>query len=332
MRIDQLFEDYKPPPNLVKYVPSTLMCFDKEGCGVHYVDAGRTDAKGLWNLAKKEDLLRYFAYRVEKDTEQIFKRNRKPKKELYLPVFNMENLDYSTVTNVKTLQYCLYFLKCYVDNFPERLKCGIIINAPFYFLWAFAVFKQVLPATIIQKIRIYGRDGWKESLQEFISADDLPAFLGGKRTDPNGDPQCKTFVKWGEHIPKSCYMRSERKRLASVSDSEKIVIMPLSKEEISFEVNEENSQLEWEFEIKTRDIDFSMHFKGSALEESQPVELIPKQRIETSFETEKGIFKCEKIGTYTIVFDNSYSWIHAKELHYRASVKSPNTSENSQWM
>ncbi|GBL76559.1 SEC14-like protein 2 [Araneus ventricosus] len=330
LKIDKLLTDYKPPANLVKYVPTQLLCFDKEGCAVRYVDGGRVDAKGLWNLAKKQDLLKYFAYRIEQDAEKIFKNSAKPKKAFYLPIFNMEELAYSTVTHMKTLQYCLYFLKCYVDNFPERLKCAVVINAPFYFLWAFSVFKQVLPATIIQKIRIFGRDGWKECLQEFIDADDLPAFLGGNRTDPNGNPQCKTFVKWGEPIPKRCYMRTERKQLASVSDSEKVSIMPFSKEEISFEVNEENSELEWEFETKNRDIDFSMYFKEAALEESQPLELIPKQRVDTCYETEKGLFKCEKIGTYTIVFDNSYSWVYTKELYYRASVKSPNG--NDQWI
>ncbi|CAL1281316.1 unnamed protein product [Larinioides sclopetarius] len=329
-QLHKLLTDYKPPANLVKYVPTTLLCFDKEGCLVHHIDAGRVDAKGLWNLAKKEDLLKYFGYIIEKDTEKIFKdKDAKPKKTLYLPIFNMEELAYSTATHMKTLQYCLYFLKCYIDNFPERLKCAIVINAPSYFLWAFAVVKKVLPDTVIQKIRIFGRDGWKECLQEFVDADGLPAFLGGNRTDPNGNPQCKTFVKYGEPIPKKCYMCNERKQLASVSDSEKVSIKPFSKEEISFEVKEENSELEWEFEIKNRDIDFSMYFKEAIMKESQALELIPKQRVDTFYETEKGLFKCEKIGTYTLVFDNSYSWANAKEVYYRASVKSPNG--NVQW-
>ncbi|GBN43209.1 hypothetical protein AVEN_247250-1, partial [Araneus ventricosus] len=35
--------------------------------------------------------------------------------------------------------------------------------------------------------------GWKEDLLEIIDAADLPVFLGGTRTDPDGNPLCETF-------------------------------------------------------------------------------------------------------------------------------------------
>ena len=37
-------------------------------------------------------------------------------------------------------------------------------------------------------------DGWREELLRDIHADDLPAFLGGNKTDPDGNPLCLTFV------------------------------------------------------------------------------------------------------------------------------------------
>ncbi|GBO22855.1 hypothetical protein AVEN_176251-1 [Araneus ventricosus] len=36
--------------------------------------------------------------------------------------------------------------------------------------------------------------GWKETLLEDIDPDDLPAYLGGNRRDPDGNPLCETFV------------------------------------------------------------------------------------------------------------------------------------------
>ncbi|GBN35607.1 hypothetical protein AVEN_174296-1 [Araneus ventricosus] len=113
-------------------------------------------------------------------------------------------------------------------------------------------------------------------------------------------------------------MTNERKQLGA--DFEKLTIPPLCKKEISFEVKEANSNLEWEYDIKSKDIDFSLLFKGETLE---PVELIPKQRTDTCYETEKGLFKCEKIGTYTMVLDNSYSWIYPKEVYIRAAINPP---------
>ncbi|CAL1269128.1 unnamed protein product [Larinioides sclopetarius] len=323
--MDTILTDYKPPEVLVKYVASTHLCFDKEGCSVLYVDGGRFDCKGLWNCATKQELMKYFAYIQEKEKDAQIKRYKKVLKQVLFPIFNYENMPYATATHMKTIQYCLYFLKTYMDNFPEVLKCGFIINAPFYFVWCYAVFKQVLPATVVKKVQIYGTDGWKEELLKLIDADVLPAFLGGNKTDPDGNPLCISFVKRGEPIPKSCYMKRERKKLSA--DFQKLTIMPLSKEEISFEVKEANSNLEWEYEVKSRDIAFSLQFKGENLE---PVVLIPKQRTETFYETEKGLFKCKKVGTYTMVLDNSYSWFYTKEVYFRASIKSPKDIRNEQ--
>ncbi|GBN52190.1 Retinal-binding protein [Araneus ventricosus] len=245
-------------------------------------------------------------------TEQMFET------QMFLPIFDFENFTYATAIHMKTIQCWIYFLKAYIDNYPETLKCAFVINVPFYFIWLYAVVKQALPATVIQKIRVYGADGWREELLKLIDADVLPAFLGGNKTDPDGNPECNTIVKRGQPIPKSCYMTNERKQLGA--DFEKLIIPPFCKKEISFEVKEANSTLEWEYDIKSKDIDFSLHFKGETLE---PVELIPKQRTDTCYETEKGLFKCEKIGTYTMVLDNSYSWIHPKEVYFRAALNHP---------
>lgn len=43
-------------------------------------------------------------------------------------------------------------------------------------------------------VKISILDGWKEALLEVIDENVLPAFLGGKKSDPDGNPLCKTFV------------------------------------------------------------------------------------------------------------------------------------------
>ncbi|GBN73397.1 hypothetical protein AVEN_6747-1 [Araneus ventricosus] len=113
---------------------------------------------------------------------------------MFLPIFDFENFTYATAIHMKTLQCLLYYVKTYVDNYPETLKCAFVINAPFYFICMYAVVKQVLPAIVVQKIRIYGTDGWREELLKWIDADVLPAFLGGNKTDPDGNPECNTIV------------------------------------------------------------------------------------------------------------------------------------------
>lgn len=35
---------------------------------------------------------------------------------------------------------------------------------------------------------------WQEILLKYIDAEELPAIYGGKLTDPDGDPRCRTRV------------------------------------------------------------------------------------------------------------------------------------------
>ncbi|GFU43587.1 SEC14-like protein 2 [Nephila pilipes] len=139
-------------------------------------------------------------------------------------------------------------------------------------------------------------EGWKEDLLKIIDADDLPAFLGGNKTDPDGNPLCNTFIIHGQKIPESYYLCNYEKKLSVFSDAKTLIVARSSKEEINFDVSKMGSLLEWEFETKNRDIDFSLYLKENELEDR--VELIRKQRIDTCYDTEKGLFKCEKMGIY----------------------------------
>ncbi|GFT12710.1 hypothetical protein NPIL_278961, partial [Nephila pilipes] len=68
----------------------------------------------------------------------------------------------------------------------------------------------------------------------------------------------------GQKIPKSYYLCKTEKKLSTAADAEKITVTRFSKEEISFEVTEVGSYLEWEFETKNKDIGFSLNFRRNA--------------------------------------------------------------------
>ncbi|GFT25599.1 hypothetical protein NPIL_549491, partial [Nephila pilipes] len=59
---------------------------------------------------------------------------------------------------------------------------------PVFYHIFFSIFKSLLSSALLEKLKFYGSDGWKEDLLEIIDADELPAFLGGNKTDPDGDP------------------------------------------------------------------------------------------------------------------------------------------------
>ncbi|GBL97200.1 hypothetical protein AVEN_147342-1, partial [Araneus ventricosus] len=76
MQIDAILTDYEPSEVLNKYVPTTFLCFDKDGSVVRINDAGRTDLNGLWNVAKKTELAKYVAFIMEQDKERVIKQGR----------------------------------------------------------------------------------------------------------------------------------------------------------------------------------------------------------------------------------------------------------------
>ncbi|CAL1278990.1 unnamed protein product [Larinioides sclopetarius] len=326
MQIDTILTDYTPPEVLVKYAGTSCICFDKTGSIVRLLDCGRTDAKGIWNLVSKTEFEKFAAYILEQDKDMVIKRGGNLGKPMYYAIDDFENLTYGNAVSIKNAQYLLHTMKMFIDNYPETIRRLIIINAPFYFTWVHALVKPTLPYALLQKVRIFGTDGWKEALLEDIDADDLPACYGGNRTDPDGNPRCETFINWGQPVPRRYYnAQNERRKLSIVWDAEKLTVLPFSKEEITLEVKEENSYLEFEFETKSRDIDFSLIFREESVDYFESVELIPKQRI--SDESEKGYFKCEKAGKYTFVFDNSFSWLHSKEVYYRVCIKGSKNEE-----
>ncbi|CAL1279018.1 unnamed protein product [Larinioides sclopetarius] len=326
-QIDTILTDYEPPEVLVKYGASSFVCFDKDGCAVRIQDWGHLDWKSLCNAATKTEVAKFWFYLAEQDKAAVIKRGRNLGTPIFSLVYDLEELTYAKAIYMKMLQYMLYGVKLLIDNYPECVKSIRIINAPFYFAWSFAIIKPALPFSVIKKTGVYGKDGWKEVLLETIDADDLPAYLGGNKTDPDGNPLCETFIQHGKSIPKSYHRQNGGKRLVLEPDAEKLTVMPFSKEEITFKIKEANSSIGWEFEVKKGDVDFSLRFREVNSENLESVELIPKQRTDTSFESEKGCFKCEKTGYYTIVFDNSYSWLQPKEVYYRARIRTPKNNE-----
>ncbi|GIY47530.1 retinal-binding protein [Caerostris extrusa] len=172
-------------------------------------------------------------------------------------------------------------------------------------------------------------DKWRDAFLQLIDANDLPAFLGGNRTDPDGNPLCLSFVIHPKIIPESYYLQKSEKKLSLCPGVKKVIVTRHSKEIISFDVQKENSLLEWEFETKNRDIAFGVYFKEDLHENSKPIEVIPKQRLDSYYDTETGTYKCEKTGTYFAMFDNSYSWFFPKEIYYRMRVVSPHDTAST---
>ncbi|GBN61778.1 hypothetical protein AVEN_251186-1 [Araneus ventricosus] len=116
--------------------------------------------------------------------------------------------------------------------------------------------------------------------------------------------------------------KSERKLYLSPG-VKRLSVTRFAKAELTFDVKIPNSYLEWEFETKSKDIGFGVYFKAHSVNKPKAIEIVPKQRIDTCFEPEAGVYRCEKPGTYILLFDNSYSWFYPKEIFYKTKINLP---------
>ncbi|GBM84278.1 SEC14-like protein 2 [Araneus ventricosus] len=313
---------------MLKYVPFHFVGYDKDGNPVLYIDFGNADIKGIFNSVKVVEFCSYCIYTLQGLMERCREQTQKLGKPITVAsfIFNFENLTFANATNKKMLETLLFFAKMMQDNYPERIKSIYFINTSFYFSLLFNVVKHVLASVVLSKIRCYSpNDDWKGALLEKIDADVLPAFLGGTRTDPDGNPMCTLTILPTRKVPESLYMANSAKKLSRSKDVRKVTVTRLSKETCSYEVTEPGSYLEWEFETKNKDIGFSILYKPT--KDSKTSELLPKQRIDTCYEPEKGFLRCDKPGTYICVFDNSYSWFYSKELYFRIQVTPPREAD-----
>ncbi|GBM08309.1 hypothetical protein AVEN_92067-1, partial [Araneus ventricosus] len=131
--------------------------------------------------------------------------------------------------------------------------------------------------------------GWQEELKKDIGIENLPEFLGGNATDAQ--------VIHGGTIPTKYYAHRDRKSFSKLPGVKRLVVNRRSKENIKLEVDQPGSNIEWDFDVKNKDISFSLIYEDPENETEDGEEIVPKQRVDTIVSSESGIVKCEKPGT-----------------------------------
>nr|XP_042910448.1 SEC14-like protein 2 isoform X3 [Parasteatoda tepidariorum] len=132
-------------------------------------------------------------------------------------------------------------------------------------------------------------------------------------------------IRHGKKIPEELYLK--QRSLINEKGVRKLNVTRSSFSEVMLLVHEPNTFIEWEFETASRSIGFGLFFKNESNSCMEIEELIELQRFEATLET--GIYKCIKTGTYIVVFDNSFSCFHSKEIYYRIRLIKPNEESSN---
>ncbi|XP_053502162.1 SEC14-like protein 2 isoform X1 [Ictalurus furcatus] len=322
LQVDSILEDWKPPEVIELYVSGGMCGYDREGSPVWYDIIGPLDPKGLLMSASKQDYIKTKIRDCELLRRECLRQSERLGKtvESITLIYDCEDLGLKHIWKPAVEAYG-EILTMFEENYPEGLKRILLIKAPKIFPIAYNLIKPFLCEETRRKIVIIGSN-WKEVLQKYVAPDQLPVVYGGTLTDPNGNPYCKTMIKYGGVVPKSYYIKYS----VDVQYEKCITISRGSDHQLEYEVLVPNCLLRWQFASDGSDIGFGIYMKtkaGVKQKITEMQEVLPTTRYNAHLVPEDGSYTCEEPGIYVPRFDNTYSILQSKKISFTMDVVLP---------
>ncbi|ERL89535.1 hypothetical protein D910_06901 [Dendroctonus ponderosae] len=313
--VDAALSSWSPPEVVQRFYPYGISGVDKDGAPVTFAGL---DLLGLLHSASRQDLIR--------TTIQILERVVAIAAQSGIHglcvICDMDDFSLRQYTWRPAAQYVIALLQMYEANYPEILKACFIINAPRVFAIAFNVVKTVLNENTLAKIQIFKREPskWQHAILANIAPDQLPRHYGGLLEDADGNPRFTTKINVGGKVPKAYY--TKKLPVPEEGDRERAsaVIKKGGQLVLDFPVTEEHCFLRWDFRTEGHDIRFGITLKDAQGETSAAVRF---GRVASHQLDESGVLACQAPATYTVTFDNSYSLLRSKRLHYSVYLTEP---------
>ncbi|XP_061656940.1 SEC14-like protein 2 [Syngnathoides biaculeatus] len=317
MQVDGIVSDWTPPEVIVRYVSGGACGHDKEGSPVWYDVAGPLDPKGLLMSASKRDFLRTKI----RDMEMLQRQCRAQSRQLGVNVesitliYDCEGLGLKHMWRPAIETYG-EILTMFEDNYPEALKRVFLIKAPKVFPVVYNLIKNFLCEDTRRKIIVLGSN-WQEVLRAHVDAEQLPAAYGGTRTDPDGDPRCRTMINYGGTVPRSYYIRNTVK----VQYDNVVTVSRGAVLQLEYDVSAPGSLLRCQFASDGGDIGFGVSLRRRKT--AAVLDVVPAQRCNAHLVPEDNVVACPEVGVYVLSFDNTYSVLRSKRVSYTVEVLPP---------
>ncbi|XP_062571602.1 SEC14-like protein 2 [Saccostrea cucullata] len=321
-------QDWECPEVIQKYFTGGLFGKDVDGCPVWIDPFGQIDLKGMLKSAKKADIIRAKVQLLEKlhnKTFPEFSAERGKRIDSLVILYDLAKLGMKHLYKPGVDAYC-EMLTMFEDHYPETLKYAIVINAPRFFPIAYNIVKPFLSEATAKKTIILGTN-YRDTLYRYISPEELPVCYGGKHTDPDGDPTCKSQIGQGGDVPKS-YQRQQMLS-AEIDNAVCVTVGRGSSFQVECEVPVKNSAIRWQFSTQGFDIGFGVYRRTK--EERQKAtdmeEVLPSKRVNSHLVPEDGSVTCTDVGMYILRFDNTFSWTRSKRIQYLVEILEPDTED-----
>ncbi|KAL1435886.1 hypothetical protein MTO96_010656 [Rhipicephalus appendiculatus] len=196
--VDDLLHSYKIPDEIKENFPGVVIhpCKDRRPI---WIIPSCVDIKSLLAAISPAMVRRHIVYMLEYLESLKRSSSRELDKELetqYL-VLDYDRFSLLQVYSLQVMRIVTDMLRTMEEHYPECLEKCISINAPYFFPIFWQLIRPFLSQRTVDKVEVYGREGWKERLLSIVDADSLPAIWGGNMTDPDGDPRCRHKVNYG---------------------------------------------------------------------------------------------------------------------------------------
>ncbi|CAG7834820.1 unnamed protein product [Allacma fusca] len=313
-RVENKIDDYQIQPYseyFLQKAPIKACGYDREGTPTFCLLFGLWDIKQLIDEGKKE-AFEYYMLQLMEHGGLFLRKNSTPENMLVHIVmmvdFNQFSVKQALSTEVKQALStevigCLTnFLRIFEANYPERMKNCFLINVPKIFEYVWPLLKPFLTGQTLSKVQIFGGDSqrWSGTLLKFIDYYNLPSEYGGSNTT---QPTYK--IEHNEDWPpKAGTFSCEEFTTEIVLAGEALVK--------SYELKAGN-RITWNFKTDMLDIGFQFKHGNQVL--------FSHARVNSHLCVQEGLVDVAEDGEYSLLFDNKYSRLRPKTLHYIVRVE-----------
>ncbi|KAL0122380.1 hypothetical protein PUN28_007242 [Cardiocondyla obscurior] len=310
------------PEVINNYLPYGQSGFDKDGAPVIIVPFAGLDMYGALHVITQKEFVKVMIKLIESYLNLAREQSKQygPIANQVTVIFDMEGFNLKQYLWKPAGELIINFIQMYEANYPEILKMCFIINAPRVFAFAFSIVKRFMDDYTLSKMHIYKAEPikWQAAILKLVPKDQLPVHFGGILTDPDGNPRYTTKICQGGKIPKELYTNKIDK---PNEDYTTVVVRKGGKLEFDISAPEVGSILSWEFRSEGHDIKFGILKKD--VSNGTKTEVIPIRRVSSHQCDEVGVITCETPTTYSVVFDNTYSILRNKKVHYSIRMSPP---------
>jgi len=298
----QFLSSHYPTNHTDPKCPKVLRCRDGTHFCIESMGSLNSEASAL---VPQQEIMKYHIYGMElanKVRTDIFHELGCKELQQSFVVEDLSGLGMSHLSMIETLKA---FTQIDNNNYPETLRKVVIINVPTVFSIIWKAVEYFWDAKQVAKFQfISSGSDYSSILQKIVPLDHLPKVYSGELV---------------YDLPKAIPLPELKLELSKIEKKQysvdRVPRSGILEKEIRIETA--NIVLHYEFKTVDYDIGFGIVYKETGKNIQHILEV---QRYNSHIIPVFGRITVQKVGSIVLQWDNTFSWMTEKELHYTYNV------------